>query len=73
MKRLNVEKKKNEKNVKLLYFWASPDGAEQLGAVADGGGSVVQRGGELGWLGEVVFLVLRRLVLNTWRMGKKQA
>lgn len=51
-----------------LYFWASPDRAQQLGAVADGGGSVGQRGGELGRLGEVVFLVLKRLVLNTWRM-----
>lgn len=56
----------------LLYFWASPDGAQQLGAVADSGGSVTQRGGELGRLGEVAFLVLRRLVFNTWRMGEKQ-
>lgn len=51
----------------LLYFWGSPDGAQQLGAVAHGGGSVVQGGGELGWLAEVVLLVLRRFVLDTCR------
>lgn len=51
----------------LLYFWGTPDGAQQLGTVADGGGSVIQRGGELGCLVEVVLLVLRRFVINTWR------
>lgn len=56
----------------LLYLWASPDRAQQLGAVADGGGSVIQRGGELGRLGEVVLLVFRRLVFNTCRMEGKQ-
>lgn len=61
-------KKKNT----LLYLWASPDGAQQLGAVALGGGSVAQRGGELGWFGVVVFFVLRRLVVNTWGMEEKQ-
>lgn len=49
---------KKKKKKKLLYFWASPDRAQQFGAVADGGGSVSQRGGELGRLAEVVFLVL---------------
>lgn len=56
----------------LLYFGASPDRAQQLGAIADGGGSVSQRGGELGWLCEVMFLVFRRLVVNTWMMEEKQ-
>lgn len=51
----------------LLYFWGSPDGAQQLGAVAHGGGSVIQRGGELGCLAEVVLQVLGRFVINTWR------
>lgn len=51
----------------LLYFWGPPDGAQQLGTVAHGGGSVIQRGGELGCLVEVVLLVLRRFVINTWR------
>lgn len=51
----------------LLYFWGSPDGAQQLGAVAHGGGSVIQRGGELGCLAEVVLQVLERFVINTWR------
>lgn len=51
----------------LLYFWASPDGAQQLGAVAHSGGSVVQRGGELGRLGGIALLVLGRLVVDTWR------
>lgn len=50
----------------LLYFWGSPDGAQQLGAVAHGGGSVIQRGGELGCLTEVVLQVLGRFVFNTW-------
>lgn len=56
----------------LLYLWAPPDRAQQLGAVADGGGSVSQRGGELGRLGEVVLLVFRRLVFNTCRVEGKQ-
>lgn len=51
----------------LLYFGGSPDGAQQLGTVAHSGGSVIQRGGELGCLVEVVLQVLRRFVLNTWR------
>lgn len=57
---------------RLLYFWGSPDGAQQLGTVAHGGGSVVQRGGELGCLAEVVLLVLRRFVINTWRTCVKK-
>lgn len=56
----------------VLYSGASPDGAQQLGAVAHGGGSVVQGGGELGGLVEVVLLVFRRLVFNTCRMEGKQ-
>lgn len=56
----------------LLYFWGSPDGAQQLGAVADGGGSVIQIGGELGRLAVVAFLVLGRLVVDTWRVEEKQ-
>ncbi len=56
----------------VTYFWESSDGAQQLGAVADGGGSVVQGGGELGRLAEVVLLVIGRLVINTWRMKRKK-
>lgn len=56
----------------LLYFGASPDRAQQLGAVAGGGASISQRGGELGWLCEVVFLVFRRLVVNIWAVEEKQ-
>lgn len=51
-----------------VYFWASPDGAEKLGAVAHSGGPVDHGGGELGRLAEVVLLVFRGLVLNTWIM-----
>lgn len=50
----------------------SPDGAEQLGAVADGGGSVAQSRGELGRLAEVVLLVLRGLVVDAWGKEEKQ-
>lgn len=56
----------------VRYSGASPDGAQQLGAVAHGGGSVVQGGGELGGLAEVVLLVFRRLVINTCRTEGKQ-
>lgn len=48
----------------LLYFWGSPDGAEQLGAVANSSGPVSQGCGKLGCLTEVMFLVVRRLVVN---------
>lgn len=48
----------------LPYLWATPDGAQQLGAVAHRGGPVIQSGGELGCLAVVVFLVFRRLVFN---------
>lgn len=54
--------------MKLLpYFWGSPDGAQQLGAVAHGGGPVIQRGGELWCLSEVMLQVLGRFVINTCR------
>lgn len=49
-----------------MYFRASPDGAEELGAVAHSGGPVGHGSGELGRLAEVVLLVFRGLVVNSW-------
>lgn len=50
------------------YFWLSPDGAQQLGAVTDSGGSVNQISGEFGRLREVMLLEFKRLVFNTWKI-----
>lgn len=49
----------------IPYLRKSPDGAQQLGAVADSGASVGQICGELGRLAEVVLLVVWRFVFNT--------
>lgn len=48
-----------------MYLGVSPDGTQQLGAIAHRGGSVGQRGGKLGRLSEVMLQVLWGLVLNS--------
>ena len=48
----------------LPYLRESPDRAQQPGAVANGGGSVSERGGELGRLTVIRVRVHGRLVLD---------
>lgn len=50
-----------------MYLRESPDGAQQLGGVADSGAPVTQSRGELGRLTKVMLLVFWRLVVNTWK------
>lgn len=47
-----------------MYLRESPNGAKQLGVIADSSAAVCQGGGEFGCLAEVVFLVLWRLVVD---------
>lgn len=48
-----------------VYLRESPDGAQQLGGVANSGAPVIQSRGELGRLSKVMLLVLWGLVFNS--------